>query len=246
MNPLHRLLSDNRQRGFVKSEAGEGEATVYLYDVITGSDADAEWLGGVGPESFTRLLRSLDAPVIHLRINSPGGDVFGGRAIEQAVREHRSKIIAHVDGYAASAASYIAIAADEVEINPGGFFMIHKAWTVAFGNADDIRDTAQLLEKIDNTLVDTYAAHTGAKKDQIESWMKDETWFSGEEAVALGFADRLAEPKPKTETPAKWNMAAYAKAPPEPEQKQAPETTAANYDTEAIRRCLEVTVGKAT
>ncbi len=207
---LHKLLADNRGRGMFKAEASGNEATIYLYDVIV---ADDYW-GGVGAQSFVKELNSISADTIHLRINCPGGDVFAARAMEQAIREHGSKVIAHIDGYAASAASYMALAADEVVIAPGGFFMIHKAWTVAFGNSNDLLDTAALLDKIDGSLVDTYARETGNDKAQIADWMAAETWFTAEEAVQFGFADSIAEASPRAS--ASWNLSAYSGAPQPP------------------------------
>jgi ATP-dependent Clp protease protease subunit len=134
MHSLTRLLALNRgapRRFEVVNKTDE--ATIYLYDVIVNDKFEEEYFGGVSAETFVKALNDITAPVIHLRINSPGGDVFAGRVMEQAIRNHASKVIAHVDGYAASAASYVAIAADEVEIAPGGFFMVHNAWTLAMG-----------------------------------------------------------------------------------------------------------------
>lgn len=243
MKHLLKLLADNRGRGFVRAEKTGDEATVYLYDAIV---ADDYW-GGVSAISFIKELIAIDAPVIHLRINSPGGDVFAARAIEQAIREHSSRVVAHIDGYAASAASYVALAADEVHIAQGGFFMIHKAWTVAFGNADDLMDTASLLEKVDESLVKSYADSTGQTADQIREWMSAETWFSADEAVANGFADQIAESAPKAK--AEWNLAAYANAPQQPESEPAvipePEAPAAVWDTDNLLRQLKLASASA-
>ncbi|WP_283149739.1 head maturation protease, ClpP-related [Silvimonas soli] len=214
MHPLQQLLISNRQtpRRFEAVNAASGdEATIYLYDAIVASQSDADWWGGVAADAFVKALVNISAPVIHLRINSPGGDVFAARAMETAVRQHPSQIIAHVDGLAASAASYLAIAADEVEIAPGGFFMIHKAWTVGWGNADDFTATAGLLGKIDESLVQSYAAETGQTPDQIREWMAAETWLTGDEAVKYGFANRLASDTAKAQ--ASWDLSAFAHAP---------------------------------
>jgi ATP-dependent Clp protease, protease subunit len=207
MNPILKLLANNRGRGFFRSEANAEEATIYVYDVIV-SDA---YFGGVAAEAFVKELATITAPLIHLRINSPGGDVFAARAMEQALREHKSKVVAHIDGYAASAASFLAMAADEIEIAPGGFFMIHKAWTFALGNSEDLLQTAALLEKIDESLVKTYAERTGAEEQQIRDWLVAETWFTADEAVEHGFADRVATGEKKAS--AAWDMSAYQKAP---------------------------------
>jgi len=209
MNQLMKLLADNRGRGLFKAEAGGGdEATLYLYDAIV-SDA---WYGGVAAVDFVKQLNSIEAATIHLRINCPGGEVFAGQAMAQAIREHPANIIAHVDGYAASAASWLALACDEVLISEGGYFMIHKAMTVAWGNADEFRKQVDLLDKIDATLVAGYAKETGQDEAQIAEWMAAETWFNAAEAVEYGFADRIAEGAAKKNLAA-WNLAAWQKAP---------------------------------
>ena len=170
MDRLLKLLRDNarnRTASTPKAKAEEsGEATLYLYDVIVSDD----YWGGVAAEAFVKELNATAAPTIHLRINSPGGEVFAARAIEAAIRNHPARIVAHVDGYAASAASFVAVACDEVEIAPGGFFMIHKAWTFTAGNADDLLHTAEMLDKLDASLVDTYAKKTGCAPEAIAGW----------------------------------------------------------------------------
>lgn len=209
-NRLMRLLRDNAQaraRLPFKAEASAEEATLYIYDVIV---SDGFW-GGVEAEEVVKELMSLSAPVIHIRINSPGGEVFAARAIEDAIRRHPSKCIAHVDGYAASAASIVATACDEVEIVPGGFFMIHRAWTLEAGNCEDFAKTSAWLAKVDDTLRDTYATDTGQKPDDIMRMMEDETWMNAQESIDLGFADRIAEAPAKTQ--ASWNLSVYSKAP---------------------------------
>ena len=210
MDRLLQLLRDNarnRTACLPKAEESGEAATLYLYDVIVSDDC---W-GGVAAEAFVKELNATAAPTIHLRINSPGGEVFAARAIEAAIRNHPSRIVAHVDGYAASAASFVAVACDEVEISPGGFFMIHKAWSFTAGNADDLLHMAEMLEKLDATLVDTYARKSGCSPEDIAEWMKAETWFSAGEAVERGFADRIAESAPKAQ--ANWNLSVYANAP---------------------------------
>jgi ATP-dependent Clp protease protease subunit len=151
---------------------------------------------------------------VHLRINSPGGDVFAGQAMAQAIREYSGRIVAHIDGLAASAVSWVALAASEVLIAPGGMVMIHKAMTFAAGNADELKATAALLDKIDSTLIDGYVRETNQSIAQITDWMTAETWFTADEAVKYGFADRIAEPAADSATPAaRWNLAAYDHAP---------------------------------
>jgi ATP-dependent Clp protease protease subunit len=205
----HRLLAlvtanrERPKRRDIENAAGT-EATVYLYDSI-----DSYY--GVNAEAFVKDFNAITAPVIHLRINSPGGDVFDARAIATAITQHASTVVAHVDGLAASAASYVAIAADSVEMAPGSFLMIHKAWTFAFGNSEDLLSTAALLEKIDGSLVADYAKKTGQTSAQIEEWMSAETWFTAEEAVAEGFAGKVSEDTEAVENA--WDLSVFAHAP---------------------------------
>jgi len=216
-NRLLQLLADNRQapaRRFevLAAKAGaDDEAEIYLYDAIVSDELEAEYWGGVAPQSFVKALKDITAGTIHLRINSPGGSVFAARAIETALREHKARIVVHIDGVAASAATFIAMAGNEIIMAPGALFMIHKGWTFAMGNADDLRGTAELLDKVDGTLVDTYVARTGGDAKQISDWMAAETWFTAREAVDAGFADSVAESAPKAQ--ASWKLDAYERAP---------------------------------
>ena len=204
---LLKLLADNRGKGMFKAENNGDEATIYLYDVIVSDD----FWGGVSALNFAKELAAIKTPVINLRINSPGGDVFAARAMELAIREHKSTVVSHIDGEAASAATYVAIAADKVKISEGGFFMVHKAWSIALGNADDMLQMAALLEKVDETLVATYASHTGKTADEIRQWMAAETWFTAQEALDAGFVDEITAAPVRNQHG--WNLSAYANAP---------------------------------
>lgn len=210
-NRLRNLFSANAKRGAFRAESN----TIYLYDMIVGSDAEAAWYGGVSPEAFAKQLAGMNGDV-HLRINSPGGDVFGGRAIAQAMREYKGgDVLVHVDGYAASIASIIAVTGKKVIMAPGAFMMIHKAWTISLGNADELLATAALLEKIDGTLAETYASRAGGKPEEFLAMMAAETWFTAQDAVDLKLADELAaEPEDKSASAAaQWDLSAYGKAP---------------------------------
>lgn len=210
---LLQLLKDNADRPRcwrVNQEAGKA-ATVYVYDVIGGI-----W-GGVQAEEFVQELQAIDAEQIDLRINSPGGDVFDARAIATALREHPANVTAYVDGLAASAATTIAMAADRVEIAQGGFFMIHNAWAFMYGNKNEMRDMADLLEKVDGAIAADYATKTGNTADQIAEWMNEESWFTADEAVENGFADAVMGSKGDA---ANWNLAAYRNAPEIPKDEE--------------------------
>lgn len=226
MNRYHQLLARNKGRGEFRAAASGDCATIYLYDAIVDSADEAEWYGGVDPLAFIAELKKITAKTIHLRVNSPGGSVFAARAMEQALREHPAEIVAHVDGLAASAASFLIMAADRIEMAKGAFLMIHKAWTIAWGNSDELTKTAALLEKIDGTLVQTYADKSGAEAATIAAWMADETWFTAAEALDAGLVDAIAEASPQAKA---WDLSAYEHA---PQQAAAPQE---NTDRRAHR-----------
>ena len=214
MPNLIKLLASNKNRPERLPQSrivAQGDETeIYIYDAIVADDETAYWWGGVSAETLVPAIRDIKSGTVRLRINSPGGDVFAAQAICQAIRDTGARVIAHVDGYAASAATVIA---------EGGFYMIHNAWTWAMGNANDLTATAALLTKIDGSLAAQYAKKSGMAVDDVRAAMDAETWYTAEEAVAAGLIDRVAAGK-KAE--AAWNMSAYAKAPkvapPEPEQ----------------------------
>lgn len=214
LNRIEQLLHDNAhtpRRYVCQVDANEDAATLWLYDVI-GADA---W-GGVGAARFAQDVAAIQAPVIHLRINSPGGDVFDARAMATALRAHPARIVAHIDGLAASAASYVALAADEVEISDGAFLMIHNAWGVVLGNRHDLLEMALTLEKIDASIAADYQRKSGQDPATVQRWMDAETWFTAQEALAVGLVDRVTDSSTaSTEAAAqqRWNLSAYADAP---------------------------------
>lgn len=166
----------------IQNAAKSEEATVYIYDMI-----DSFW--GVNAQELVKELAALEASTIHVRINSPGGNVFDGMAIYNALKRHKAEIVCHVDGLAASAASVIALAGDQVLMGTGSFLMIHNAWGIAIGDANDLREMAETLEKINGSIVGVYAERTGESESKVQQWMDDETWFDVAEAIEAGFAD---------------------------------------------------------
>jgi len=195
MNKYLQLLLSNKGLGEFKAQpvTHDNTATVYLYDTIVNNELEADYFGGVEPKFFAQTLAGIKADTINLRVNSPGGSVFAARAMAQAIKEHPARVIAHVDGLAASAASFLVMAADEIVMGEGSFLMIHNAWTVSIGNAADMRREADLLDTIDESLVKTYAKRTTMPKSQIREMMAAETWINAEEAVQTGFANRAVE-----------------------------------------------------
>jgi ATP-dependent Clp protease, protease subunit len=214
MRGLLQFYAANRGRGqglAVQAAAGE-PGLIEVYDVIVSSDADAAWMGGASAESFVKAVRGFAGDELHVRVNSPGGDVFAGVAMAQALRESPARVVVHVDGWAASAASLLVAAADEAVVSPGGMVMIHKAWTIALGNADDFMKEAAVLEKIDGQLAETYQRKAGGDVADWLAAMTAETWYTGAEAVAAGLADRVAEAKP-AKALARFDASAFANAP---------------------------------
>jgi ATP-dependent Clp protease protease subunit len=219
------LLKNNANRGSFKAE----DNTIYLYDMIVSSDEEADWFGGVSAESFVAALKGMTGPVA-LRINSPGGDVFGARVMQQAMAEYPSEITAHVDGLAASAATFLTSAADKTIMAEGSMLMIHKAWSIALGNADDFIHQAGILKKLDATIAETYVNSAASRgkdgKDAaaFTSMMAEETWLTAEEAIDLGLADSEVKSKKAKKAMAQWDLSSFAKAPKiEPDEDDAVE-----------------------
>jgi ATP-dependent protease ClpP protease subunit len=167
-----------------------GSAEIWIYDII-GVDY---WGDGVAAAELCKEIAALDVSQIDIHINSPGGNVFDGVAIQAALRRHRAHTTAYVDGYAASIAALIACGCDTVIMAAGAMMMIHCAWTILMGNATELRSAADILDKMDETQVATYAGKSGKSADEIRGAMVEETWFTAEEAVEYGLADELAEP----------------------------------------------------
>jgi ATP-dependent Clp endopeptidase proteolytic subunit ClpP len=183
-----RSLFAHRSSQPLMRESG-GAVEMLLYDEIG--------MFGISAKAFAATLKSVDADTIHLRVNSPGGDVFDGIAIYNALRQHPAKVVTHIDGLAASISSVIALAGDEVTIAPNAFFMIHNPWGVTVGDAEIHRKMADTLDKIAHgSIISTYQARTGLGVETIETWMDDETWFSAEQAAEAGFVDAVEDAAP--------------------------------------------------
>lgn len=163
---------------------------IYVYGVI-----GMDWFGeGVTAKRFADDLKKLGSvETIDLRINSDGGLVTDARAMYNLLVEHKAKVITHIDGIAASAASFLACAGDEIEIAEGGFVMIHNARMGLYGTADDFERAVTTLRQVNQSIIDTYVARTKQDEKKIKKWMDEETWFTGKEAVQHGFADRMTE-----------------------------------------------------
>jgi ATP-dependent protease ClpP protease subunit len=148
---------------------------------------------GVTAQKFKQTLDEYGAGAseIVVNINSPGGDVFDGVSIHNLLVSHEANVTTKVYGLAASAASVIAIAGDEVLMGEGSFIMIHNAWSVAMGDTREMAKMSRTLSAIDKELAASYASHTGADTDAIKDMMDAETWISANEAIEQGFADGI-------------------------------------------------------
>ncbi|MFD4932340.1 head maturation protease, ClpP-related, partial [Peribacillus butanolivorans] len=165
--------------------AADEPAEILIYDYI------GDYWYGVTAADFVRDLAALDSDEITVRINSPGGDVFDGIAILNALRGHKAKITTVVDGLAASAASFIAMAGDEVVMSRNSEMMIHDASNYCHGNAADMRTCAEDLERVSANIATVYAEKTGVDATEWRTAMQAETWYSAQEAVDAGLADRV-------------------------------------------------------
>jgi ATP-dependent Clp protease protease subunit len=186
-----------RWRPEVKAaDSGDDPATISILDVI-GQD----WMGnGVTASRISAILRNIGKRDVVVNVNSPGGDYFEGLAIYNLLREHPAKVTVKILGVAASAASVIAMAGDEVQIARAGFLMIHNTWIVAMGDRNALREAADWLEPFDQVAVDIYAARTGLEPKSVAKMLDRETWIGGTEAVDKHFADGFLPADAVTET----------------------------------------------
>lgn len=152
--------------------------------------------GGVTAVSFVRALRDADGEDVTIHINSSGGSVFDANTMAEALRGYKGHTTASIEGLAASAASYFALTADDVVINPSALMMIHNPWDFAVGDAEDMRKKADMLDKARSTISAQYARKTGRTVDEIEGLMDAETWFTAQEAVEFGLVDRMSDSEP--------------------------------------------------
>lgn len=165
--------------------ASNDEASISILGEIGGGD----YGDGITSKRIAGALRSIGERDVRVDINSPGGDFFEGVAIYNMLREHKARVTVNVLGLAASAASVIAMAGDEIKVAKTGFLMIHNAWGITIGNRHDMQAAAGMMEPFDRAMRDLYAERSGLKAEQVEAWMDAETFFTGEDAVKNGLAD---------------------------------------------------------
>ena len=179
-------------------------AEVLIYDEIGAY--------GVTAKGFLAELGALpDGVPINLRLNSPGGSVFDAVAIYNALQRHEGEITVWIDGIAASAASYVAMAGDEIVMPENAFLMIHNPSGVVMGTSAEMREMAATMDKIAGSMIRGYAARSGRSEEEIAALMAAETWFDAEAAIATGLATRMVEP---VRIAASFDIASFRNAPP--------------------------------
>lgn len=220
---MNRSIFKPKARGAYKVEAKADESTVYLFDEIS-------WWG-ISAEQFVKDLNGISSSVINLHVNSPGGSVFDGVSIFNAIKNHKSKVVAHIDGLAASIASVIVMAADEVKMSENAFLMIHDPWSLVVGTSEDMRKEADLLDKVGGIIAKTYMDKTGKTEEEIKDYMAAETWFTAQDALDAGFIDMIESDKKeskKAQSATVFDLSAFGNVPdalkeskPEPTVREA-------------------------
>lgn len=163
-------------------------------EVIPSDYADVyDYLGyeNINPKAIKQALNEANGSDVELEINSPGGYVDAGSEIYTALKEYQGKVTAKITGQACSAASWIALAADRVEMSPTAQMMIHRASTMSIGNSDDLASDLNALNSLDKSFVDLYSQRTGLDAQEVYRLMCNTTWMNAKEAVDKGFADEI-------------------------------------------------------
>jgi len=220
-------------KNWYRVQAKGSAAEILIYDEIG--------MFGIGAKNFIADLKALgNVTEITLGINSPGGDVFDGVAIYNALKRHQAKITGRVDGIAASIASVILMASDKIVMPDNTMLLIHNPWGGAIGDAEDMRDFAEALDKIKVAILAAYR-RSGKSDEELSAIMDAETWLTAEEALAGGFADEVIQ---SVDIAALFDLGNYQKAPdrlrakPAPElNTRRPEEEAAQYTSRVLSLC---------
>jgi ATP-dependent Clp endopeptidase proteolytic subunit ClpP len=203
----------------------ENEAEIIIYDVIGYPYNDAF--------DLVRALGNITAKNITVRINSPGGDVFDGVAIFNALKDHEANVITKIEGLAASMASIVALAGDEVQAHKNAMYMIHDPWVLAAGNQYDLREIADILGKIGGNMLDIYYDKSSIGKRELKAMMKEETWFTAAEAKDRGLIDTVLE---AGAAKAKFDLSIFANVPDELEDAGREGATLSKQEIERALR----------
>lgn len=174
-----------------KFETRHNESTGVTEVTIYGVIGNSWWEDSVSASDIDAALKEITGDIV-VHLNSPGGDAFDGITIYNRLKKHDGKVTINVDGWAASAASVIAMAGDEVIMGLGSMMMIHEAWTIVWGSKTELRKEADVLEELDEGILDIYMTKANLDRDKIRDMVVAETWFSAQKAVDIGFATSTA------------------------------------------------------
>lgn len=178
-----------------KFETKYNESTNTTEITIYGVIGDSWWEDSVSASEIDSVLKEAQGDII-INLNSPGGDAFDGIAIYNRLKKHNGKIIINVDGWACSAASVIAMAADELTMGLGAMLMIHEASSIVWGSKTDMRKEANVLDELEEGIIDIYMTKANVSREEIREKVDGETWFSAQKAVEIGFADKVDGKEP--------------------------------------------------
>jgi ATP-dependent protease ClpP protease subunit len=190
-NKLLSLVKNSKGHPFEIKNKSATKAEIVIYAPI----GQSFWEESISASQFSEELKKLDSSVneITVRINSPGGDVFDGIAIYNRLKQHKAKKIVYIDGLAASIASIIALAGDEIIMGEGALYMVHLPWTFAMGNRKDLDTTINRLLDIEEQLISIYAKKTKKERSEIRRMLEDETWMDSTTALEEGFVDKKSD-----------------------------------------------------
>ena len=209
----------------IEAKDEDDNAEIIIYDVVGWPNIDAF--------DLIRSLGTIKAKNISVRINSPGGDVFDGVAIFNALKEHPAHVTTKIEGLAASIASIIALAGDEVQAHKNAMYMVHDPWVLAAGNQYDLREIADILGKIGGNMLDIYYDKSNIGKRELKQMMKDETWFTAAEAKDRGLIDTILD---TGAAKAKFDLSIYANVPDELEDSDREGATLSKQEIERALR----------
>lgn len=204
------MIPEIKRKLEAKTEGNTTEITIY------GDIGESWWGDSVSAADMDEILKNVSTENITIRLNSPGGDAFDGITIYNRLRDHDAKVKIVVDGWACSAASIIAMAADELVMNTGSMLMIHEASTIVWGTKQDFEKEIELLKKLDKSLVDIYMTKAKVEREEIETLVNNETWFTAEEAETIGFASKVEEGKAEPTDPEAYKNSILARFQKEP------------------------------
>lgn len=210
-------------------DKGVSELTIY------GDIGDSWWFESTSATDVDNALKEAGNNDLVIHLNSPGGSAFDGIAIYNRLKAHKGKVTIHVDGWACSAASVIAMAADELVMGAGAMMMIHEASTIVWGSKTLMRKEADMLEKLEDGIVDIYMTRANVDREEVKNMVNEETWFSANEALEIGFATSTATTEEDTDELAQLKaqmlsmqneLAQYKNQQKDPEPEQVPAASA--------------------